>query len=45
MAIETGAVQVPSFVPVDQSLLDKQNIIITKDDVRGYSQGTAPLIA
>ena len=34
MAIETGAVQAPSFVPIDQSLLDKQNIIITKGDVR-----------
>ena len=32
MAIETGAVQAPSFVPVDQSTLDKQNIIITKGD-------------
>lgn len=34
MTIETVAVQVPSFVPVDQSTLDKQNIIITKRDVR-----------
>ena len=34
MAIETGAVQAPSFIPVDQSTLDKQNIIITKGDVR-----------
>ena len=33
MAIETGAVQAPSFVSVDQSTLDKQNIIITKGDV------------
>ena len=33
MAIESGAVQVPSFVSVDQSTLDKQNIIITKGDV------------
>lgn len=34
MTIETVAVQAPSFVPVDQSTLDKQNIIITKRDVR-----------
>ena len=27
-AIESDAVQPPSFVPVDQSQLDKQNIII-----------------
>ena len=33
MAIETGAVKAPSFVSVDQSTLDKQNIIITKGDV------------
>ena len=26
--------QAPSFVPVDQSTFDKQNIIITKGDVR-----------
>ena len=34
MTIETVPVQAPSFVPVDQSTLDKQNIIITKRDVR-----------
>lgn len=34
MAIETGAVKAPSFVSVDQSTLDKQNIVITKGDVR-----------
>ena len=34
MAIETGAVQALSFVSVNQSLLDKQSIIITKGDVR-----------
>ena len=34
MANETGSVKASSFVPVDQSSLDKQNIIITKDDVR-----------
>ena len=34
MVIETGAVQALSFIPVDQSTLDKQNIIITKGDVR-----------
>ena len=34
MAIETGAVKAPSFVPVDHSTFDKQNIIITKGDVR-----------
>lgn len=34
MAIETGAVEAPSFVPIDQSLFDKQNIIFTKGDVR-----------
>ena len=33
MAIETGAVQATSFVSVDQSTLDKQNIIITKGDI------------
>ena len=33
MAIEIGAVQAPSFVPIDQSSFDKQNIIITKGDV------------
>lgn len=30
MAIESGAVKAPSFVSVDQSTLDKQNIVITK---------------
>ena len=34
MAIDSGAVKAPSFVSVDQSTLDKQNIIITKGDVR-----------
>lgn len=34
MAIETVAVKAPSFVPVDQNTFDKQNIIITKRDVR-----------
>lgn len=33
MAIESGAVKAPSFVSVDQSTLDKQNIVITKGDV------------
>ncbi len=33
MAIETGAVKDPSFVPVAQNTFDKQNIIITKRDV------------
>ena len=32
--LETGAVKAPSFVSVDQSTLNKQNIIITKGDVR-----------
>ena len=34
MAIETGAVKAPSFVFVDRRTLDKQNIVITKGDVR-----------
>ena len=34
MAIESGAVKAPSFVSVDQNTFDKQNIIITKGDVR-----------
>ena len=34
MAIEAGAIQTPSFVPVGQSTFDNQNIIITKSDVR-----------
>ena len=34
MAIDSGAVKAPSFISVDQSTLDKQNIIITKGDVR-----------
>lgn len=34
MAIETGAVKAPSFVPVDQNTFYKQNIIITKGDAR-----------
>ena len=34
MAIETGTVKAPSFVSVDQSTFDKQNIVITKGDVR-----------
>lgn len=33
MAIETGALQAPFLVPIDQSSFDKQNIIITKGDV------------
>ena len=32
--LNQGAVKAPSFVSVDQSTLDKQNIIITKGDVR-----------
>ena len=31
--LNQGAVKAPSFVSVDQSTLDKQNIIITKGDV------------
>ena len=34
MAVESGAVPVPTFVPVDQNNLKKENIIITKGDVR-----------
>ena len=34
MAIESRTVKAPSFVSVDQSTLDKQNIVITKGDVR-----------
>ena len=34
MAIESGAVKAPSFVSVDQNTFDKQNIVITKGDVR-----------
>ena len=31
--LNQGAVKAPSFVSVDQSTLDKQNIVITKGDV------------
>ncbi|WP_281740713.1 transposase [Holdemanella biformis] len=34
MAVKSGAVSVPTFVPVDQSNLKKENIVITKGDVR-----------
>lgn len=34
MAIEIGVVKVSSFVLIDLSSLDKNNIIITKGDVR-----------
>ncbi len=34
MAIESGTVKAPSFVSVDQNTFDKQNIVITKGDVR-----------
>ena len=34
MAVESGAVSVPTFVPIDQSNLKKENIVITKGDVR-----------
>ena len=50
MAIESGAVKAPSFVSVDQSTLDKQNIVITKGDVLiefpfDYSRVIAPVVA
>ena len=32
--LNQGAVKAPSFVSVDQSTFDKQNIVITKGDVR-----------
>ena len=34
LAVESGAVSVPTFIPVDQGNLKKENIIITKGDVR-----------
>ena len=34
MAVESGAVSVLTFVPVDQRNLKKENIVITKSDVR-----------
>lgn len=34
MAVELGAVSVLTFAPVDQSNLKKENIVITKGDVR-----------
>lgn len=34
MAIDSGDVKAPSFASVDQNTFDKQNIIITKGNVR-----------
>ena len=34
LAVESGAVSVPSFICVDQGNLKKENVIITKGDIR-----------